>query len=544
MNHAHLRFSLFLALSLPLQAQQDWWVDDNATPGGDGSSGSPMQSIQDAVDAADHLDTIRVRAGTYLENVLVHKNVRFEAVEPGVIVDGQDLAMCFRFQATDYGANSVQAVIGFTLRNGNAETWGIGGGGVSLTLSTCLIEDCIVEACHGHFGGGIYAAGGNVTIRNCVVRDCWTRDFFSHSHGGGMYLQGDNYLIEDCLFENNECANANANGGAIYVQLCNGIQFHRCEIRGNHAGLNGGGIYARDATLLLQNCNLSNNDGLEGGAAYSNTGTISLFDCAVYENVTAPGAGTVRYCIMENCVVYGNDGAGASFPVLVHNSIVRSNSGGSLLNPVSVLYSNIEGGAAGTGNIDLPAQMWAPDGGGVGGHDFHLRPGSPCIDTGDPGVPLDPDGTISDMGIDYFDANHSPAPLPYCVSHPDGSGCVAQVAGFGVASQSGATSLTLTLAGAPSNVFGLMFTGTSPAALPALGETLCINAPLKRGYVSHSGGVGTCGGQFVRQFGAAEIAAQGLSVGDSVYAQFWYRDPQDPIYTSSFSNALWFLIQP
>ncbi|MFH1861684.1 MAG: T9SS type A sorting domain-containing protein, partial [bacterium] len=35
--------------------------------------------------------------------------------------------------------------------------------------------------------------------------------------------------------------------------------------------------------------------------------------------------------------------------------------------------------------------------------DFHLQPGSPCIDAGDPASPPDPDGTIADMGAYYFD---------------------------------------------------------------------------------------------------------------------------------------------
>ncbi len=34
--------------------------------------------------------------------------------------------------------------------------------------------------------------------------------------------------------------------------------------------------------------------------------------------------------------------------------------------------------------------------------DFHLQPGSPCIDAGDPDSPLDPDGTTADMGAFYY----------------------------------------------------------------------------------------------------------------------------------------------
>ena len=38
----------------------------------------------------------------------------------------------------------------------------------------------------------------------------------------------------------------------------------------------------------------------------------------------------------------------------------------------------------------------------VGGDDYHLTANSPCIDAGDPSFPLDPDGTIADMGAYPF----------------------------------------------------------------------------------------------------------------------------------------------
>ncbi len=40
--------------------------------------------------------------------------------------------------------------------------------------------------------------------------------------------------------------------------------------------------------------------------------------------------------------------------------------------------------------------------------DFHLLEGSPCIDTGSPVAPDDPDGTRADMGALYFDQNTPP----------------------------------------------------------------------------------------------------------------------------------------
>jgi hypothetical protein len=39
----------------------------------------------------------------------------------------------------------------------------------------------------------------------------------------------------------------------------------------------------------------------------------------------------------------------------------------------------------------------------VDSNDYHLTPGSPCIDAGNPAYQLDPDSTITDMGFFYFD---------------------------------------------------------------------------------------------------------------------------------------------
>jgi hypothetical protein len=55
--------------------------------------------------------------------------------------------------------------------------------------------------------------------------------------------------------------------------------------------------------------------------------------------------------------------------------------------------------------------------------DYHLLASSPCIDAGDPNLPLDPDNTIADIGAFYFhqlDADGSVALLPATYAlHPN-----------------------------------------------------------------------------------------------------------------------------
>jgi len=56
----------------------------------------------------------------------------------------------------------------------------------------------------------------------------------------------------------------------------------------------------------------------------------------------------------------------------------------------------------------------------IGGtpYDFHLRYGSPCIDTGDPNSPPDPDSTRADVGAYYYDQTF-PMPILSISVEPD-----------------------------------------------------------------------------------------------------------------------------
>jgi hypothetical protein len=99
-------------------------------------------------------------------------------------------------------------------------------------------------------------------------------------------------------------------------------------------------------------------------------------------------------------------GHGTSGPILFKNNIIWGNT---YNNPESSLfmlgdiiftqtYSDVQGGWSGTGNITVDP-MFVDTANG----DFYLLPGSPCIDTGDPASPPDPDSTRADMGALYFD---------------------------------------------------------------------------------------------------------------------------------------------
>ncbi len=63
---------------------------------------------------------------------------------------------------------------------------------------------------------------------------------------------------------------------------------------------------------------------------------------------------------------------------------------------INLTYSCISTSLSGTGNITSDPQFVD-----TLNSDFHLQSGSPCIDSGNPTSPLDPDGTVADMGALY-----------------------------------------------------------------------------------------------------------------------------------------------
>lgn len=83
---------------------------------------------------------------------------------------------------------------------------------------------------------------------------------------------------------------------------------------------------------------------------------------------------------------------------------------------VSCRYNNLWQNASGScqGCVPGPGSI-SVDPAFVGGvpFDYHLRPGSPCIDAGDPAGPRDPDGTIADLGAFPFQQPGIPSSINY-----------------------------------------------------------------------------------------------------------------------------------
>jgi len=265
------------------------------------------------------------------------------------------------------------------------------------------VIDCIfTENYADDRGGGMYNREGNPTVIGTTFFQNTAREM-----GGGMFNLRASPTIKECRFTNNF-----ANKGA---GMRNYIDSHPIVTDSlfdfNHAGEEGGGMDNRkNSNPVVTACQFIGNTAASGGGGMHNyvgravaTGNPTIQSSLFFGN-SAPSGSAMRnndpdptiinstFAFNEGTAISSRNG---SVP-LIKNSIFWGNTGGSINGPASVSYSDIEGGFAGDGNMDLDPLFVSP-----ANDDYHLMTWSPLIDAGtnDPPLPTtDLDGEPRIMG--------------------------------------------------------------------------------------------------------------------------------------------------
>ncbi len=345
-------------------------------------------TIQDGIDAALTGDIVLVAPGTYMENInFLGKaiTVRSEAGADVTVIDGGDCTA---------GEDACSVV---TFSNEAPES--------------TVLDGFIIQ----HGTGNDYPGGGGILIK-----------------------QRGEPLIMNCTITGNKAGR----GGGLSIHHDSSPIVTDCTISGNHAA-RGGGIMMQSSKPLIMNCTITGNSAYLGGgiaAEYSGYAMYGTFiNCIISANIANAGGGILvigNDATFKNCIITANTAAqgGGIFSSMnadpnIENSIFWGNSaheGPEIYlhgwtwghSHISLSYSDVQGGPAAAylglgctipwqvsdGNIDVDPLF-------VGGDDFRLRTGSPCIDSGmDAGVYEDivgvtrPQGAGFDMGAyEYVD---------------------------------------------------------------------------------------------------------------------------------------------
>ena len=381
--------SVMAVVSSPSHA--DILFVDNCTRPGGGTDGISFSSIQAAIDAAVDGDEVVVAPCAYFETInFLGKAIRLRSSGgPDVTtIDAQGEGVVVTCTSGE-GPDTI--LDGFTI-TGGAFFGGMRNEGSSPTVTDCSFDGNTAAAGGGMFtsgtssptvtncsftgnmaapfsglGGGMTIGGGsNVTVTGCTFTGNTTGLF-----GGGLViLNGSNATVTDCTFTDNVSVNS---GGGMAI-LDGSPLVTGCTFIGNTA-LQGGGIMnGTGSSPILTNCVLHGNTASEGGGGMANFGSCpTLINCTITQNFDGPVGGGGIF----------NDGFNSSVTLVVLNCVLWDNFENQIRevgenSDTTVLYSNIQGGWPGLGNINALPMFVDPDNG-----DLRLQPGSPCIDAGD-----------------------------------------------------------------------------------------------------------------------------------------------------------------
>lgn len=378
-------------------------------------------NIQDAIDYARPGEIVEVGPDTYRGDGNRDIDFRGKAITvrssdgpDSTIIDctGSEGHRGFYFHGYE-GSDSV--LRGFTIRGAtvpgsdvppDSSSWVSSpanpiGAGIYCEFSSPIIVDCVIEECATELGGGIGVVSGSTTIIDCVIEDCRAGGVGSARSGGrgagiGLIRGSEATILHSQIRDNS--GYYNSLGAGIYCWRSSAF-FANCVISHNSAqgNVQGGGAFCGGSSRYIEfeNCIISNNTADIGGGL-----------CAGFA-----GDSAVESVIITNCTIAHNSLSGdpsmgggihsVSSDITIKNSIVWYNDGAAvmLIDPVSispVLFSCIEGGYPGQGNIDSEPLFASP-----GGSDYHLQSSlghyeswsdrwikdsgySPCIDAGDP----------------------------------------------------------------------------------------------------------------------------------------------------------------
>ncbi|MBT3219509.1 MAG: hypothetical protein HN348_10490, partial [Proteobacteria bacterium] len=264
--------------------------------------------------------------------------------------------------------------------------------GEALTL-----EGITILGGFGIEGGGLLLMDGTLTMNDVSVE---TNDAV---RGAGMWAENVTIVGTDVRFANNYAGNS---GGAGELSDCT-VDLMRAEFVGNSATSGFGGVfYALDSDITLTNAIIADHWAVQGGGIYSAgispvQASLTLeFVTAIY-NVNGSSGGFVRTrdtdVVVNSSIVAFN---GPSYAISDSASATTYEQYYSLFwdNDPGDFY-NLPSAPGGTGNLeDDPLFFNATDDGNWFNDDFSLGVGSPAIDSGDPAMGNDVDGSAPDMG--------------------------------------------------------------------------------------------------------------------------------------------------
>ncbi len=389
-------------------------------------------TIQEAIDAAGPGDVISIDPGVYPESLVIDKDLSLVGAGPAAtVIDPSTAAGGPGGRGASVVGDVSVEIVGLAFRNGAVDLFGGGvrvdegdislsdcafqgnvarelGGGLHVGTGSATVSDCVFDGNRADGGAGMHA-GGSATISGTL----FTGNRAANIGGAGLNISGGDATVTGSTFEGNRIGAYGGVGAGMRV-ASGTAAVESCDFIGNVASGStddygrGGGLGAEDSEVTVSRTAFRNNTAsagsegfASGGGVYLLNSTTALTNCVFAGNaartyVVDGGGASVRggSATFTHVTFNGNSVRGVisaaggglfagGAAVTVVNSILWGDTGGEIAGAATVQFSDVQGGAAGAGNISRdPLFVDAASG------DLHLRRGSPAIHAGtaDPGL--------------------------------------------------------------------------------------------------------------------------------------------------------------
>jgi len=337
-------------------------------------------TIQAGIDAVKDGDTVLVADGTYKGDG--NKNLDFagKAItvksENGAeycIIHCEGDGRGFYFHS---GETSEAVVCGFTITNGLSEY----GGGINCENSSPTIKYNKIIKNSATWGAGICCNNSSPVISNNIIAENAAGD-----SGGGIRCLSSSALIE----KNNIVKNSATYGGGVYEDNSSPTITNNF-IAENFVTKEGAGVHCYKLFPIITNNKIINNSSeFIGGGILCNQSYPTITNNIIANNSAEGGGGIYIWSfsnpIIANNTICKNRGGGIfccnNVSAIVLNSILWADSPCEIFvgvsSTITVVYSDIQGGFRGEGNIDADPMFVDADNG-----DYRLSDYSPCIGVG------------------------------------------------------------------------------------------------------------------------------------------------------------------
>jgi hypothetical protein len=344
-------FLLIIGLAMPAQAADGILY---VAPGAACGSASPCYgSVQAAVDAAAEGEEIRMAAGSYTDIharqgitqvVYLSKTVSIRGgyttsdwTSPDPTANPSVLDAQGQGRVLYITGDISPSIAGLRVTGGDAS--GLGGffngqdsgGGIFISDSSAIIENCVVFGNTAYYGGGVHANSSAAIMQGNIITGN-----IATNMGGGLSI----LFSTARLSANSITSNTASSGGGVY------LYWDRSTLENNTFSNNvtpfgmGGGLYLQGGDGLLNANLIDSNRAWEGGGIFAVNTATKFFSNKIISNVTAnQGAGvdlTYGAPVLVNNVIANNHITGSfsgsalwvwqTSPDMVHNTIINNTS--------------------------------------------------------------------------------------------------------------------------------------------------------------------------------------------------------------------------